>query len=585
MRNRAQEIRIQGCGICKGIAIGKPFFFALESDAIPEYSITKDAIDNEIARYRYALQLCKENIEHLQKQLTRERVFEGLPILETYIQIIQDPLLTIDIEHQVRLTYKNVEFVFQAAINEYEERFNKSTNTFFKERFKDIQDISRRIINYLKRTVRFSFATVPLQSIVFAHEIVPSDIAEVDRSRVAAFITEVGGQTSHSAIIAQAKGIPYISHIDFQSIYKYLDRPVIVDGEQGLVIICPTAATMQEYRLREMQLAQKPHQIYVTKQTQSITADGFTLALSANIEMIEEITELRKHPGHDIGLFRSEYLFVAKKGFPSEDEQYQAYFALAQQMQPLPVVIRTFDIGGDKFTEHNPYGWQEANPFLGCRAIRLMLKNRDIFKQQLRAILRASIFGNISILFPMISSLEEVRAAKAILEQARQELADENIATAKLPIGCMIELPSAAIISDLLAKECDFFSIGTNDLVQYVLGVDRGNQHMRYLYSPAHPSVIRLLKVIVVEANRANIPVSVCGEIATDALYINLLVGLGVRRFSVALRQLATVKQIIGSLHLGKATILAQQALELSTAEEVQYLLQQYATQWQVALL
>lgn len=573
MKVKNQEIHLRGMPICRGIAVGKPFFFAFFDDDIPEFSIPANEIEDEVLRYRRALNRSKEDVSRLMRQLEEERIMEGAAILDSHQQMMQDPLLTFEVEKLIRATRKNAEFAFQTVIKQCQKKFSSMADPFFRERFKDIQDISRRVMGYLRESVSFTLADIPSDAIVFAHEFTPSDIAEAGNSAVGALISNSGSTTSHSAIVARAKGIPFVSNVNFESLDLEDVTQVIVDGRTGVVIINPSTATLIHYRSLCDKLRLQLHKMNEAGKLDAETYDGYKIRLSANIDVAPETDLLHKYGGSGVGLFRSETVFLTHDTFPTEDEQFEIYRRIVEKMHGLPIAIRTFDIGGDKQLS-NKKAAVEGNPYLGCRAIRFMLKEQEIFKTQLKAILRASAFGDVSIMFPMISTLSELRDAKMLLQEAREELSKRNVkSAAHIRIGCMIEVPSAAIISDLLARECDFLSIGTNDLVQYALAVDRDNHELNSLYSPTHPSVIRLIRLIVSEANLHNIPVTVCGEVAADPRFTPLLLGLGVHELSVASRYLPIVKNAIRNTSIVAASKLAEEVMLLTTSQEIEDLL------------
>ena len=567
--SHSQEIHIAGFPICPGIAIGKPFFFSVVDEKIPEFSVPDEEIDKEVARYYKALRNSQKDLLSLKKRLQTEGGSEAVAILSSHLEIIHDPLMTEKVEEAIRSKGKNTEYVFKMVMGEYEQRFSKITDQFFRERLKDFQDISRRIIGHLRKREKSSLGSISSRSIIFAHELAPSDTAEANSDFIEAFVTRSSAETSHVAIMARSKGIPFVSNVDFPEFSLTQPPLVIVDGRTGQVIIHPSKETLQEYKQEKKKLRIIVKELQKSTFLETETMDGYRTRLSANIEMFNELDALQQYGSEGIGLFRSEYLFLARDAFPSEEEQFLVYRNIVEKVEGHPSVIRTFDIGGDKFGNFHPSRY-EKNPFLGCRGIRLMLKEKTIFKAQIRAILRASAFGEVSILFPMISGVPELREAKAIMDEVKAELSAKGIPFARnIPIGCMIEVPSAAVTCDILAKECDFLSIGTNDLVQYSMAVDRGNPHMSYLYTPTHPSILRLIKMVVQEGNRANRPVSVCGEIAAAPHFIALLLGLGVHELSVASPYLPIVKNIIRHLSIVEATQLADDVLSLSTAEEV----------------
>lgn len=567
------KIRLKGLPICRGIAIGKPFFFQVRDDQIPNYPIEKEQIVNELCRYRQALAKTREDIERLKTRLENEESLEVIEILDAELQIIQDPLIVEAIEENILKQGRNVEIIFHEMISEYQKRFELIQDPNFRERFKDIQDIARRIMSYLLEDVPLSLSDLPENSIVFAKELTTTDIAEVNPKSVVAFVTHLGGTTSHAAIVAKARGIPYITSVQYESIENLSDAEIILDGRVGDIFIHPDKETLVTYKLLKKQLDLHHEKLNRIQNLPSETYDGYMMRLSANIETSNEVEMLHRFGGSGVGLFRSEYAFLSDKSFPSEDEQYLLYTKIVQRMQGLPIVIRTFDVGGDKVLANQLLA-TENNPYLGCRAIRFLLKESEVFKIQLSAILRAASDGDVSIMFPMISGLQELLEAKKVVDEVRGDLINRNYKIpASIRIGCMIEVPSAAIISDLLAKECDFLSIGTNDLIQYALAVDRGNHLLSNLYTPTHPSVIRLIKLIVDQANYQGIPVTICGEIAADPRFTPLLLGLGVHELSVAARYIPIVKNAIRSTSIIRAKKLAEKALSLSSAEEIQKLL------------
>lgn len=568
MQLEAEEVILQGNPISRGIAIGKPFFLNRDEFKVFECNIRAAEMERELERYRVALSRSKQDIKRLQKQLEAESAIEGILILDAQLEMLQDPLLTLDIENEIRKSKKNAEFIFQQALIRFQEKFNSSEDSFFIERFKDLQDLSRRIFSYLHETGHLSLNDVPYNSIVCAQDLTASDAAEAKISCVGAFITTSGGSTSHAAIVAKAKGIPYITNIDLELIKSNADALMIVDGRKGLIILNPSETTMKKYDLLREEMNHQLRQLEHMTQWPAETFDGYSIRLSANLEMTHELELVHQLGGQGIGLFRSEYIFLPKNNIPSEEEQFHIYQQIVEKMKGLPVVIRTFDLGGDKNALHYSFAG-ERNPFVGCRATRFLLKEKAILKAQLRAIIRAAAYGNVSILFPMISTISELREAKKIVVEVQEELQIHK----KIRIGCMIEVPSAALISDHFAKECDFLSIGTNDLVQYALAVDRSDQALSEFYEPTDPSVIRLIYLIINEANQEKVPVTVCGEIASDPRFTPLLLGLGVQELSVTPRYLPLIKNAIRSTSIVDAVHLAEKALTLTTAQEVLQLL------------
>lgn len=543
MNLNRSEILFRGQGLSKGVAIDRPYFLNSLTESVNPESITPEQLDQEIHFYRSALEKCRQDIQQLQQQMEREHVLEGAAILEGHLHILGDPLITSNIEEKIRERMQSAPYVFQQAVKEYGKRFEKIREPFFRERYKDLKDLSNRILHHLLRKQQISHHALTDPIILVSHEITASEVAEMDAARVKGIITQEGSATSHAAIVARAKGIPYISNIDIQTLQSHAIDELIIDGENGAVYLFPTRETAHYYQ--SILLKVPKIEIAVSNMTTFCeTMDGYHLKVLANVDLIEEVGLVHQFHGDGIGLIRTEFLYLTRDDFPSEQEQTDAYSEMVKGANGLPLTFRTFDIGGDKLLgRKDPY--YETNPFLGCRAIRLMFKEQDVFKNQLRAMLRASKHGQIKIMFPMISSLQELKKAKDLLRECHQELAGKGVKVPYPKVGCMIEVPSAAIISDLLAAECDFLSIGTNDLVQYALAVDRGNHEMSSLYAATDPSILRLIKYIVAQANIRGISLSVCGEIAADPVMIPLLIGLGVHELSVASRNIVQVRDQI----------------------------------------
>lgn len=570
---KSREIRLLGEGISRGIAIGTPYFFAYEDLVVPTYAVNLPNREEEFRRFERALASCREEIIRLQTQLQVEGAVESAYILEAQLQFFTDPYIAEGVAEGIHIHGQNAEAVFESVWKRHHDQAETVADPFFRERFADLEDLYRRVLRHLLGCTPHNLSTAPTGSVVFAIELSPSDTASVQGCSIGAFVTQKGGATSHAAIVARAKGIPYVANLDLSRLPENLSGPVIVDGRTGLVIINPQATTLESYRAMQGHLESAMRELQQQAIFGAETYDGYSLRLSANLEDINELPALHAYGGEGIGLFRSEYLFLSRRAFPSEEEQFQAYRAILERMEGLPVVIRAFDVGGDKHSAE-VRTWQELNPYLGCRAIRFLLRKPEIFRTQLRAVLRASAHGCVRLLFPMISSLQELKEVKNIVDEVRHKLLGEGYRIAdQLDIGCMIELPSAALIADLLAEECDFLSIGTNDLVQYALAVDRANDAMSGHYIPTHPGVLRLLKFVVTQADRKGIPVSLCGEMAADPRLTSLLIGLGLRELSVATRYIPLIKNVIRYTSVVESRRLAEQALELSDPTEILSLL------------
>jgi len=568
------EIVLKGTPVSRGIAIGKAFFFTLVKDSVPKFTIPAGDIEQEIARYHRAIEKARGDIVRLQKKLKKEKIDEGVEILEAHLQVMQDPLLTVAVESEIRHTRNNAEYVFESLLKNYHNKFKSIKDAFFRERFKDIQEISRRVGSYLSESVRVGLADIPAGSAVFSRELSAAEAAEAKSGNVAAFVTEKGGGASHAAIVARAKGIPYVSCIDFSRLGEMEPgAAVVVDGRRGELVVNPSKETLKKYEAEHRRLEAHLKKLRSGKELEAETFDGLKVRLSANMEVIHDLDLLHSHGGHGVGLFRSEYIFLTGEAFPSEEAQYEIYKKIVKKMRGLPLVIRTFDVGGDKQHQNIPVQ-MKGNTFLGCRALRFLLKERELFKVQLRAIHRAAVYGEVGILLPMVSALCELHEVKEVIGEVKRELKERGQKFSdSLRIGCMIEVPSAAIIADHLAEECDFLSIGTNDLVQYSLAIDRSNHAHEGYYSPTHPSIIRLIRAVVSEAESCGIPVSICGEIAADPRFTPLLLGLGVHELSVASRFIPAVKNGIRNTSIVLATELAERALSMKSAQEIDRLI------------
>lgn len=568
-----EEVILYGCPICPGIAIAPPFFFIQPKEEVPEFLVPRDQIEGEVARYYQALQHSRRDLVALQKRLRAEGGGEAVAILHTHLEMMKDPMMTADVEKEIRLKGKNTEFAFHTVIGGYEKRFSKISDLFFQERVKDFRDIARRIIFHLQKKDRPSLNKIKERSIVFAHELVPSDTAEARTEQIEAFVTDAGSDTSHVAIMAREKGIPFVSKIVLPADIQNISGPVIVDGETGYVILYPRPDTLRQYKKKREQLHQKTLLLHHERLGQAISVDGVAIRVTANVEAFDPTIGPDLLGADGVGLFRSEYLFLSKGSFPTEEEQLLVYKKLVEASAGQRVVIRTFDVGGDKLGTSYPSRF-ETNPYLGCRATRLMLREPSVFKIQLRAILRASVFGDIQLLLPMISGVEELRCVKTLIHEVQQECASKGIAFRSPLVGCMLEVPSAVLTVDLLLQECDFVSIGTNDLVQYTLAVDRGNHAMEYLYQTTHPAILRSILRVTQEAKKQKKRVSLCGEIAADPSFVPLLLGLGIEELSVPPRSVALIKNTIRKASISQLQRWSRTILNCQDASQVELQLQ-----------
>ena len=575
-----KEFRLQGASVSEGVAIGSLFFLpSYIQESIIEITIAKSRLELEIKRYYAALEKSREDLLFLQFNLKREQSKEALEIIETHIQMLQDPLMTDHVEEKIQTMQKNAEFVFSTVIREYEKKFSKIKDPFFQQRIVDVLDVSKRVLDHLAGNHRFNFFDIPQDAIVFTKELIPSHIAALQASRVGAFVTQQGGGSSHAALIARAKGIPYISNIDISSLQKIESVCVVIDGKSGEVIFHPKPSTLDKYREIKTRLKTTYQLLQQDLFSVTETMDGYLAHVYANVGNLMDLEEMHVYRPEGIGLFRSEYLFLEKKTvFLSEEEQFQSYAKIVIKAEGLPIVMRVFDIGGDKNPDAFLENEKEANPVLGCRGIRFLLRHPAIFRTQLRAMMRACKDIDVKILLPLISDPQEIIEAKKIIQEVQVELKEEGLIGDRIfPVGCMIEVPSAAFLCDAIAKEADFLSIGTNDLVQYTLGMDRGNPVIQDFFSPSHPSVIRMIKMVVMEAKRQDKPITICGEMASSPLFIPLLIGLGLNEFSCSPRHIPLIKRAVRRCSLLESFKLAQKVLQMGSYLEISNLLIDFA--------
>jgi phosphoenolpyruvate-protein phosphotransferase (PTS system enzyme I) len=572
-----EEKRFQGAPVSEGVAIGIPYFLnSFQEEAIPEFPISTGEVDGEIARYRRALFSSREDLQRLQKDLVNEGSTDAVTIIETHILMLEDPLITTHMEDSIRHMRQNTESVFRSVIHEYEKRFSHNQDHFFQQRLIDVLDVSKRILGHLHPSQSVPLNEIPDNSIIVAKELNPSYTAGIQASRVKAFVIQLGGGNSHTALIARAKGIPFVSSIDLQLLQEARGKWVIVDGITGEIIVNPLPKTIEKYRQLQKNLKTQYHLLEEEGRFPAKTRDDQDIFLYANVSDLSDLDSLHRQHLEGVGLYRSEYLILENPQMVySEQEQLKAYIAILQKAQGLPVNIRVFDIGGDKHPDLFLEQEREMNPVLGCRGIRFLLRFKEIFRTQLRSLVRAAPYGNLRLILPLISDIEELRTSKAFIKSVKEELTREGYEFPdEIPIGCMIEVPSAVMISDFIAEECDFLAFGSNDLVQYALGIDRSNPLMSDLCYPAHPSAIRLMKMGVDSAKKAGKLISICGEIASNPHFIPLLIGLGITHLSCSPRFIPAIKQAIRRCSIVEAQALAAHVLTLATYSEISQCLQ-----------
>ncbi len=563
---------LKGKGVSRGIGLGNVVVLKKVERKIEKKTIENEQVEHELERLHKAL---NEVINETEIQLKNISGTES-DIMQAYLMILQDPSLISETENAIKNDKYNAEYAVEVGFNSVVQIFQNMDDEYMASRAGDILDIKNRVLGKMLNEKTIDLSNLKPNTIIVATELTTSETAKLDFKNISGIITEIGGENSHTSIMARTHAIPAITGIENATSILKNDDNVAIDGTLGEIYVNPTEEEKQKLLTLQKQLEEEKLELEKYKNEETKTIDGTKVKLYANIGILKDVEVAIKNTAEGIGLFRSEFLYMDSDTMPTEKSQFEVYKNVAEMMQDKEVIIRTLDIGGDKELKYLKLE-KEANPFLGFRAIRLSLDNLPLFKTQLRAILRASAFGKIEIMFPMISSIDELRQAKKVLEECKKELDDENIEYDKnIKVGIMIEIPSAALIADKLAKECDFFSIGTNDLIQYTVAVERGNERISKLYTKFHPSVIKLIKMAIDGAHSANIICGMCGEAAGDKLYIPLLIGLGLDEFSMNSNSLLNARKRINNLDKAECVKLSEEILQMSSAEEVEERLKEF---------
>jgi phosphotransferase system enzyme I (PtsI) len=568
--NTPKEIRFEGAGVSPGIARGRVYVARDELEEVVRYRIAPSQVADEIARFETALIQTRMQILQMQQRIAESIGAKDAAIFDAHLLVVEDRTLIDEVLRKLETELCNVEWIFQEVATRYAETLNRIDDPYLRERALDIQDVTKRVIRNLQGKDPKTFLALNEPHILVAHNLTPSDTANINRANVLGIATDLGSRTSHTAILARSLNIPAIVGLHDITAKLETGQHVLLDGNDGWLIVDPTPKTVAEYAEIESRRARVTAKLRELRETTSTTRDGRHIVLSANIELPQDVDAVKANGAEGVGLYRTEFLYLNRPTLPTEDEQYEIYRKVAERVRPDPLIIRTFDLGGDKLALGTVDIADELNPFLGWRAIRFCLENIDIFKTQLRAILRASVVGNVKIMFPMISGLDELRRAIAVLDECKEELRSSKIDMAeRLEVGAMIEIPSAAICASVLAPEVDFLSIGTNDLIQYALAVDRVNEKIAHLYEPTHPAVLRLLKMIADAAHDHNLWVGVCGEMAGDIALVPLLLGLGMDELSTAAILVPRVKRAVQSLTIPECRELVEETFKLDTGSEI----------------
>lgn len=559
----------KGIGVSLGIVISKALVIKEEAVELNTKAISESAVAGEVSKLEEALHKSVAQVDKIAAKALTELGAEKAQVFEAHKMLLEDPVLKDTISDKIKKECISADYATHKAVEELKVVFEMMDSEYMRERAADIKDIGQRLINNIVGKETIDLTSLNEDVVIIGKDLTPSDTASMDKARVKGFATEIGGRTSHTAIIARTLEIPAVVGCGQLVDDIKTGDTIVIDGSTGEVCVNPEAEVLDEYKRKAEEFRVRKEKMKALKTLPAETTDGHKVELAGNIGKPDDVTAVLDNGGEAVGLFRSEFLYMNRENFPNEEEQFAAYKAAAERMQGHPVIVRTLDIGGDK---HLPYLDlpEEANPFLGYRAIRICLEQVELFKTQLRAILRGSAFGKLRVMFPMISGIAEIRKAKAVLEECKAELRstgtpfDENI-----EVGIMIEIPSAAMTADQLAKEVDFFSIGTNDLCQYTLAVDRMNEKISDLYDPLHPAVLRLIKKVIDDGHKEGIMVGVCGEMASGVENALILLGMGLDEFSMSAVAIPYVKEVIRSTSLVRAQEILNKCLQMETGPQI----------------
>jgi phosphotransferase system enzyme I (PtsI) len=569
---------IHGIGASPGIVIGKAFLVDRSLVRPQQKRIVSEEVDQEVDRFTRALQESQSQLKEIKDKILDPEVRQHSFILDAHLMILNDQMLIQDTIDTIRKKKVNAEWALDQTITRLDAAFNAIEDEYLKERRSDLRYVSARIFRSLEGRKHDDITKIKGSVIVVAHDLSPADTLQMNLKQVAGFLTDMGGKVSHTAILARSLAIPAVVGSNISTTLINGGDLLVIDGETGEVVINPTEDVSRSFLERKRRTKFLEREVIKYASLAAETQDGVRIRLQANIERVEDISSLKIYGAEGVGLYRTEILYLNRKELPTEEEQFRVYRRLAEALHPASATIRTLDIGGDKLLSNYPKG-NEMNPAMGLRAIRFSMKEIDIFKTQLRAILRASAYGTLRVLIPMISGIEEIRKVKGILHEVRRGLKKAKIPfNPEIQIGVMIEVPSASMTADILAKEVDFFSIGTNDMIQYALAIDRVNEHVSYLYEPLHPAILRIIRNVVQTAHQAEIPVAICGEMAGEPAYALILLGMGLDEFSMTPTSIPKIKRILRMSRFEEAVGLVEHIFQFSTASEIE----SYVRNWMV---
>jgi phosphotransferase system enzyme I (PtsI) len=568
--SNSEEKTFKGIGVSPGIVIGKAATLERQRATFIPRKVAAEQVISEVKRFEAAIEESKRQLEEVKQRILEKGLGQHAYILDVHLKLMEDRMLRDETIKMIKEQQVNTEWALKVTLDKLSDAFDAIEDEYLKERKEDIKHVVDRILRNLTGRELRQIEDLEGEVIVVAHDLSPADTIQLNLQRVIGFVTDVGGKTSHTAIVSRSLEIPAVVGLEDITAYVAGAEQIIIDGTDGLVVVDPTPETIKAYQLKQQHYRYLERELLKYAPLTAETQDGYYVTLQANIELIEEIPAVIQYGAAGVGLYRTEYLYLNRKTLPNEEEHFEVYKQLVQQLAPYPVTIRTLDLGGDKFASHIELA-EEMNPAMGLRAIRFCLKEQGIFKTQLKGILRASTYGKVKILLPMISGVEELRQVKAIVEDVKDELKTNRVSfDPEIPLGVMIEIPSAAITADILACEADFFSIGTNDLIQYSLAIDRVNEHVSYLYEPLHPANLRNIKGVVDIAHQEGIEVGICGEMAADPLYTLIFLGLGLDELSMHPLAIPRVKKVLRrSTHTAGVRVL-KEVLQFATAKETE---------------